>query len=352
MALSMKKPTIFPEFKRPYPIENQLRFIQRLSRLINNGYPLLDALEMMKWDKDMRKPAQVISEFLTSGKAIDFAFEQAGFSEKVLSYLYFSKSNGNLEQSLDRCYHMLQQQAKYTKKFQQTSRYPFILGVLLCIILFFVKTSVYPSFIQLFQSSQTSTTTTKMSILLIDILFNTSSILLAATFLSFPLWKMFKKKIWIGNQLKAFSKMPIYRSFLRMKVSFLFATHFSSLLQTGMPLKEALQVLARQKRLPVVRFYSKLMINDLEKGLRLPPLLSSLNFLEKELTSIFQKTSTNTVLQKDLNIYAEFLTERQEIQMKKLIGLIQPIFFIIIALLIMFVYLSIMLPMFQLIKTI
>ncbi|MDL4841559.1 competence type IV pilus assembly protein ComGB [Aquibacillus rhizosphaerae] len=334
------------------PIQEQHKFLSQLHRLLENGYTLTNALEVIQWDHRWVEKASSISNTLKQGKPLNQALFQANFDEKIVSFMYFAMAHGDLKTSLKQCCLMLQQQLDFIKKFKQSTRYPLVLFLLFIILLYFVKNSVYPSFIQLFSSTGQSSLFNKISISIIDILFNgifVGSIIVIGFFLY---WMVKKDKLDAEEQINIYKKIPIIRTFQRLNTTFLFSIHLSSLLYAGISLKQSLHILKANPNIPIISFYSDLLINELQKGHPLTSALPSCYLLENELSSIFQKNSNNDDLVVDLTMYAEFLMNYMEEKMKKIISLIQPIFFIVMAALIIFIYLSLMLPMFQLIQNI
>ena len=113
-----------------------------------------------------------------------------------------------------------------------------------------------------------------------------------------------------------------------------------------------LEQMMKQKKQPIISYYSSLMINLLIRRRHLSTLLSQFRFLEKPLTDIFQKNNNTETLEMDLMVYAEVLMEETERKIVRMMTYIQPVFFIIIGCFVLFIYLTLMWPMFQLIKTI
>jgi len=148
------------------------------------------------------------------------------------------------------------------------------------------------------------------------------------------------------------SALPVYRKITKLQTSFHFAIHFSTLLKTGMPYKDILDHMTEQKQLPVLSHYSLMIKKELTKGIPIASIISQFSLLEKQLTNIFQNTQNTGALEKDLTIFAELLTEEIERKTIKTITYIQPVFFSILAGFIMFIYITLMWPMFQLIQTI
>ncbi|WP_156290808.1 competence type IV pilus assembly protein ComGB [Oceanobacillus salinisoli] len=330
--------------------EEQLRFLQRLLRLLKNGYPILQALDKIKWDRHLSASASIVINALKNGDTIDQAFEKAHFHHTITSFLYFIRANNDLEGSLEKCINMFQQRMTNARKFKQILRYPLILFVIFSLLLYIIKQSVLPSFAETFQSE--SSTSINYSIMFIDFL-SSFLILSIIIFITLSLiWLLFKSYIPIEKSIQLYKKIPGYRDYLRMQSSYFFASHFSSLLKTGMSFKEILQHMSNQQKLPIISYCSKFITTQLNEGIHLSYALSRLSFLDRQLISIFQKDTDVQALEMDLSVYVEVLMEEMEMRTIKIFTLLQPIFFIIIGSFIIFIYVSLMWPMFQLIKTI
>lgn len=345
-------PKKFIKWKKVNLSENvQILFLRRMSRLLSSGYPLLKALQIIKWDKQLITPAETIIRSLKNGQSIDASFDHANFHQTITGYLSFVKSNGDLEGSIEKCLIMFESRIKYRNKFLQTARYPLILLCIFIILLYVIQLFVLPSFLDLFQSSAQASTYLVFSIFIIDFLFHAGMFFIVILMIGFAVWRICKNRISIGAQIKVIHSIPFYRKIVKLQTSFHFATHFSTLLKTGMPYKDILEHMAEQKQLPILSHYSLLMKEELTKGIPLFSLISQFSLLEKQLTAIFQNTQNTDALEKDLAIYAELLTEEVERRIMKTITYIQPVFFAIMAGFIMFIYITLMWPMFQLIKT-
>lgn len=238
------------------------------------------------------------------------------------------------------------------RKFQESVRYPLILLLVFAVLLYFVKQSVLPSFTDLFQNSAQTSSTIMLTMTFIDLTLTFLMLFSLILGTGFLLWRFQEKNINIENRIKLYSLLPVYRHYKRMEVSFLFASHLSSLLTTGLSMKEILENMAKQQKQPVLAYYASLLTSELSKGIYVTNLLASLPLIDNQISLIFQKNADKEALEKDLSIYAEFQTEEIHRKIMKAITYIQPIFFLILASLIIFIYMALMWPMFQLINTI
>lgn len=332
--------------------ETQLLFLKRLHRLLESGYSLLAALEVMKWDKLMYHIADKLILLLKRGYPIDKAFANVQFHGTIVSYLYFVRINGNLISSLDKSISMFEHRITYIKKFTQVIRYPIILFFVFIFLLLFLKQSVLPSFMELFQSSSDSSTTVLYSIVIIDIMSTIFIVCVMVVLLGTLFWHFYKRKVSTDKQISLYEKLPIYRSFKRMETSYYFATHMSMFLKAGLSIKDILKNMSEQEKLPILAYYAQLMTISLKSGYYIDHLLQSLSLMERQLATIFQKNNNTESLEQDLTTYADFLAENLEQKVLKIITFIQPVFFVTLACFIIFIYITLMWPMFQLIQNV
>lgn len=351
MALFQKN-NLIPSKRVKLKKETQLLYLSRLLRLLKNGYSLLEALEVMKWDKQMIEPTTIIVHALKDGKSLDEAFTDASFNPTITTYLYFVRANGDIQASLEKCIEMFNQRIEFAAKFQQTIRYPLILLVIFSILLYFIKNSILPSFAELFSANNETSSTLSLSLVAINVFGTVIWICLILTMITLVVWKFIKDKVSIEKQVTIYRKIPFYRSYKRVQTSFLFATHFSSLLKTGISIKDILTIMSKQTQLPILSYYSVLMTNELNSGKHISYLLSQTYLLEKQIAHIFQKNADSHALEKDLTVYAGMITEELHQKIIKAITYIQPVFFVLLAGFIVLIYVTLMWPMFQLIKTI
>jgi len=330
----------------------QLYFLERMERLLTNGYSVIDALDIMAWDKKLTPFTTMMKKTLRKGKPIDIAFKHSHFHHMIVSYLYFVRYNGNLLYSLTKCRTMFAKRLHYMNKLRQTLRYPLFLSFIFTAILIFLKRSILPSFQQLFQSSQTSTKYVSLSFLLIDSLTTICILFIVGAFIATFCWFVIRKQFPIEKEVRMYEKIPIVRSIIKLYTSLHMASHIAMFLQAGLSLKETVEQLKRQNQLVIVRFYAEKMAETLQKGLSLSPLLNELSLIDEPLAHIIEKNERVESLVKDLFAYSDFITDYLDRLIQRAITLIQPIFFAVLALLIIFVYLSLFIPMFQTIKSI
>jgi competence protein ComGB len=348
MALSLKR---LVRRENKLPEEIQLRFLNQLHRFLSNGYPLQQSLEALAWDKDLAHLASYFLTQLKQGEKLDVIFKQTGFHSTIYTFLYFVHANSNLINAIEKCTEIVEQRFKNTKKFRSTIRYPFLLLVIFMVMLIFINQEILPAFQLLLQSSEEALVTVTILKVLLDLIQYSLFISVFLSILFAMIWRRIREKIPIEEQIKFLKKIPIYHRYLTVQTSFQFATHFTSLLQAGLSLKEILQELKKQDHLPIISHYADLLTSNLERGFHISYCLEELYFIEKQLAVIFQKNANITILKKDLTLYSELLLEEMQRIIIRTLTVIQPIFYVVIGGFIIFIYFVLMWPMFQLINT-
>lgn len=352
MDLPIKRNYLSLKKVRILSMDEQNKFLIRLTRLLDQHYTLLDALIAMQWNPKWEKQAKLIVATLKEGNSLTAALEQARFDAKIISFIYFAMAHGDIKKALKQSIQLINQQLFLLRKFKQAMRYPIVLFIMFVFLLYFIKTAVYPSFIQLFSTTTYTSDLTIYSVKLINILFNLFLFGLIIVAVVAIYWTFSKKNLPIETKISLYLRIPVGNRFIRSHTTFLFSIHLSSLLEAGLSLKESFEILSQQQQLPVLRYYCDILMQGLERGQAISRILPSCKLLEYDIIAIFQKNVTNDLLIKDLKMYADFLLELVEVKTKKIITRIQPIFFIVMAVSIIFIYLSLLLPMFQLINTI
>lgn len=351
MDLLMKKHLNFFN-RRKLSEQTQLTFIKQLYRLLTNGYSLLDALYMFQYDKRLNNLSSRLIKHLKSGMTFDEAFKKEEFHHTVTTLLYFAHLHGDLNDSLKKCIVMLEQRINAFRKFQQVIRYPIILFIFFIGLLISIKQTVLPSFINLYQSHGSVSSVLNFSIFFINIFFSSIFLLLIFILLFGLFWLFYQRKTPVEQLLQLYNKIPLLRRYMTLKISYQFAVHLSSLLKTGLSPVKVLDIMSKQQEVPIVSHLAKHAMEQLLQGFNLSEAVDSLLFMDEQFAYILRKNLNIETLEADLNMYIDMSQEKIHDRIMKTINLIQPVVLFIIASFIIFLYVTLMWPMFQLIQTI
>ncbi|MUV39650.1 ComG operon protein [Lentibacillus sp. JNUCC-1] len=330
---------------------DQLRFLKRLARLMELGYPLIQALETLQADEQFRSMTIRIKLTLKNGGTLDQALVNERFPGLVTSFVFFARNGGRLVESIQKGSVLYEHQLAQQKTLRSTSRYPLILLVSFLILFFFIKRFLLPSFTQIFETASDSSAAQYALFVINALSYGLIGIMVCASGV-FIVWRVLIPRLHIKQQLNLIRRIPGYRNYVRMQTSFNFASHVGSLLESGLPIKDVFQIIASQKQLPILSHYSVKMTRELTKGVLPSEILKQMPFIYHNLAVLFQKNVDSETLVKDLAVYAEFLTEDMHRKTIRMIAMIQPAVFLMLACFIILTYVALMAPMLDLIKTI
>ncbi|WP_058307462.1 competence type IV pilus assembly protein ComGB [Gracilibacillus massiliensis] len=330
---------------------DQYRILYRFEQLLKNGYSLNDVIDILKWEKQLRPLLQEMEDLLYRGESFVDTLEKTHFNQEVIHFLKIAVHHGNLTYGLQQCCQILQQRIQFTTKLKKLSRYPLFLFLFFFIILYFMKTTIFPSFTQLLGANQDVSSVFHTAEIVINTVFYGTIICVIAGLLLFVFTVLFKNALSIESKIKLILNIPIYNRYSKMRTTYLLATHLASLFQSGLTMRDSLQVIKSEQHQTIINHYGMLISDHLAQGYSYATIFPQCQLLEDQLTKIMTKDRNQTQLQKELTLYADHLIQQIEMYLKKWITLLQPILLSILALFVVFVYLSLMLPMFDYIQT-
>lgn len=339
-------------YKYFFPIEKQLQYLKHVHFLMSHGYSFKDALDHLYYNTDYEAQTKEIITAFKRGDPLDKAFEHAMFHHSIVAYLQFSHAHESMIDSIKNCVDMVEYRLSYIEKLKKTIRYPLFLLIIIVLLLISLNRYVLPMFLDLFQSHASSSKTLLLSISFIEFITTFFLVLLLILFIFSFIWKKYKPQIPIETQLNIYKKIPFYRSFLTLYTSYYLVTYISMYLKASLPMREVVKQLKSHDRLTILAYYGEEIDMQLEAGQSLATAVNQLYFIDRHTKGIFSRSMDQSSFEKDLSVYAVFLGEKIRNKLVKIIQFIQPVIFSIVAFFIIFVYLTLMIPMYQLIQTI
>ncbi|PXW91659.1 competence-related pilin export protein ComGB [Streptohalobacillus salinus] len=331
-------------------LDQQLHFIEVLGQLLQQHYSINQALIIIQWQKQYQPLAQSLSLALTNGIRFDVALNQTGFHHQIVSFVHFALIHGNLTEAFVESTALIKQQLRIQQSFKKTMRYPLILIMSFLLMLFFTQHYVYPNFQQLYQTNQVESSLLTLSTQAVDIVFNllviSAYLLIAGTIFIL----LSKRLLKTAKQLAMLSRIPIVFPLLRYYFSFMLATHIGALLESKLSIKECFVALTEKQSTNYFAFITNRLEQALSNGSSLDFAVLNETFLTEDLYQIFKKQEPHPQLKRDLTAYTRLLLDQLTQAVDRKLTMIQPIVFVTIAVSIVLVYLSILLPMLDMIQ--
>lgn len=340
--------------KRKVKLEPFLIFNQQFLTLIKAGLPILGSLQMLgKIQKNAQFATQLedVASRVKTGEALSAAFEaQGGFPVMYNTTLLAGERSGNLQEVLERYVNFQKVSLTFRKKLTASLIYPSVLMTLVIGLMIFMLTVVVPQFAVLYDQMGSKLPGMTLGLLALGKWLHNNI-----------LW-LFLGALGIGLIVYRFAitergrdfvdgfrvSLPVFGSiWLKYQVA-LFARTLSTLLTGGLPLVPSLETAARaisSRRVSKAIFTS---IGTVREGKSLADSLISTGVFPNLAAEMIQVGEQTGALPQMLNSVAEFFEEDVATALTAALALIEPAILIVMGVVVVFILISLYLPIFSL----
>ncbi len=343
--------------RRKVKLEPFLIFNQQFLTLIRAGLPILGSIQMLgKIQKNAALSGQLddVANRVKRGEALSAAFEaQSGFPLMYTTTLLAGERSGNLPEVLDRYVNFQKVALTLRKKLVGSLIYPGVLLTLVCCLLTFMFTVVVPQFAQLYDQLGS-----KLPALTIDLLtfgkFMQHNILwLALALLTITIvgyrFSITERGRDTVDGVRV--KLPVFgKIWIKYQVA-LFARTLSTLLTGGLPLVPSLETAAKSISSRRVSKAVMASVTTVSEGKSLAESLTRTKVfpgLASEMITVGEQTGA---LPQMLNSVAEFFEEDVATALAAALALIEPAILVVMGVVVVFILISLYLPIFSLGQT-
>lgn len=291
--------------------------------------------------KRQRLALLAINQRLIQGKS--FANSLQPFVGADLYYqLLLAEKHGELSRILTEIGTLLITKQRQRQKLHRLLQYPLLLLFLLGALMVGLSIYVFPKL----NSWQTGTVAIKWTRLKEVSIFLLCFASLAGT--SWGIHAVLRWRSFNADQRAAWlCGLPLIGRCYCLYYGYYLSTTLATLLQCGLSLKEILAVIDQFAPRSLLHCLGKLLQDELDSGSDVKTLVSSRPYLPNELVILADKGTTMDQLGADLMALGKIYFQRLLAQLEELLSFVQPVIFIIIAVVIVALYLSILLPIYQ-----
>jgi type IV pilus assembly protein PilC len=340
--------------RRKVKLETFLIFNQQFLTLNRAGLPILSSLQMLaKNQKNSHFASQLddVAARVKTGEALSAAFEaQSGFPVMFTTSLLAGERSGNLQEVLERYVTFQRISLTFRKKLVASLIYPGVLVTLISGLMFFMFAFVVPQFALLYDQMGSKLPAMTMELLSFGKFLNHNLlwILLIALGSAFGGYRFA-----ITERGRDFIdgfrvRLPILgKIWLKYQVA-LFSRTLSTLLTGGLPLVPSLETAARSISSRRVSKAVMVSISTVREGKSLAEALTNTGVfpdLASEMITVGEQTGA---LPQMLNSVAEFFEEDVATALAAALTLIEPAILIIMGAVVLFILISLYLPIFSL----
>lgn len=335
-------------------LEQDGDFLARLATLLEQGFSIETAISYLTISSPKQaKRYSTVLHHLQEGNSFQEALKQAGFPNFIFAPIYYAAEHGYFTKTLAECGKLLRKRAEQEKTLKKTFQYPLILFVTVIVVFFLLRVFLLPKFDLLFSqiSDQKNLSTTFVFFLLKQLPLILFSLVMLIFLTALFIMRRSKRQT-AFERAKAFARIPIFSSFIRIHYSQLFARECGYLLKSGLSVQKTLTLFVSPDAPSFFQEIGKRLVTSIEKGLPFATSVSKLKLFESELIAIIQHGEQNATIADELLFYYELCYQKSIAKTEKLFGYIQPFAFLVIGILIISIYLSILFPMFNMVDQI
>ncbi|MCM2675016.1 competence type IV pilus assembly protein ComGB [Alkalicoccobacillus plakortidis] len=334
---------------------NKLELAKRLIRigqLLKQGYSMEAALSFIALHVNEQAQEQLknVQLDLQNGVRIHEAFLHLELPADILSFIYFYEEQGEVAEGLIQAGIVFEGREKTKVQIHKLLRYPLVLGLAGIMVLVIVQQFIVPHFQKLFVSMDSNPPV--LTAFFFGFLENLPLLVLVLLVIIIGLYIYYRTKIKPLSahvKINKLLKNRILSGFTRRILTYYFSLQLGRLLEGGMSIQNALSVFEQQTHLPFFQHEAVLMKAELQQGESLDQMLLNRAYFSKDLSFVVENGNRTGYMASDLQNYSQILFADLEESLKKCLALLQPVFFIGMGGFIFVVFLSVMLPMFEMI---
>ena len=342
-------------FRRPrVKTDSLLMFCQEMAALLKAGLPLLQGLEIMlerQSDLTFRRSLTTVRDKIKTGISLSDAFKAEGeyYPTIFSSTLLAGERSGNLEAVIRRFVQYLRLTQAMKKKAVAAAVYPAVLLVLMVGLVAFLVVVVIPRFKDFFENLGGELPLPTRIILAISgfVIGNFVLIVLGVTgaVVGATIWYRREQSKLLVDGLML--KVPVLGPMVRMYATSQLARTLSTLLAGGLPLLSALGVAAQSIGNRAMAAAVAGGASHIREGRSLTVALDATQLVDGLAIEMVKVGEQTGALADMLNTLAEFYDQEMETRLAAVMGLVEPLLLVIMAIVVAGMLIAFYLPMFQ-----
>lgn len=351
----MKLPTLTSILFRVTPLDI-LFFTKHLAVMLKSGIPLAESIQTLRDQSKnitFKKILSGVYSNVENGQTLETALSKQGvFSSFYVSLIAIGERSGKLEESLDYLALQLKKSYDFQKKIQGATLYPKLIMAATVIMGIFISLFVLPNLVDLFKSLDVELPLgTKILLFVADIMKRFGIVIVAAFIGAGILISLILKTPKVKPRWQKFVlSLPYIGSLNQNMEMTTFCRNMGIMLKSGLTITESLKTQFNATENLIYKDYLSGLLKSIEKGKKLSEELLSSKY--KYIPAIVPKmigVGEDTGKLEDVFLYlGDFFEEDVDDTTKNLSNILEPVLLLVIGLVVAFVSLAIISPIYQL----
>ena len=346
-------------FKKKVKKKDLALFCRQFYTMISAGLGIVPCLEILvaqTQNKTFKNAIADTYEEVQKGSTLSQSMKLHidVFPAILISMVEAGEVSGNLDTIMLRMAEHFEKENKIENKVKAAMVYPAVLAVVSVAVVVFMLVFIMPTFVGMFQGSGTELPG------LTQMLINASNslktywyiyvgIIITIVF-GFSMYKKTQEGKRLFDSLKL--RLPIVKGTSTMLATSRFTRTLSTLLSSGIPLIQAMEIVSRVVSNSVIEERLLSGIENIRKGVSLSRTVKDVGIFPPMVDSMVRIGEESGSLDDMLYKTADFYDEEVEASIQRLTSMIEPLMIVVMGLAIGFLVIAMYLPMFDMMKTV
>ncbi|MDR1713521.1 MAG: type II secretion system F family protein [Coriobacteriales bacterium] len=328
-------------------------FCRQLAAMLSSGIMLIRAITIMSQRNlkpHIKKVYLALMADLQKGSTLSEAMARRGraFPELLINMMRAGENTGRLDVTAEKMAVTYDKQHRLDSKVRSAVTYPMILVVLIISVVLILFTFVLPQFMGLFENMELPLPT-RIVMGISDFLKSHGLVLLVGIIIAAALLVALFRQPAPRRALDRLKlRLPGFGHLLKTIYTARFARTLSSLYVSGISMIQALTVAKSTIGNKYIESQFDQVVEHLGNGRSLSQALSGVDGFEPKLQSTVLIGEESGTLEKMLEAVADQYDYDSEMASQRLVTMIEPILIVVMAAIVLFVIISVLMPIYQL----
>ncbi len=346
-------------FKAKVKLKDLAVFCKQMSTMLHAGMPLIESLSVIRDQSDnkrLREVANDMMEHVQKGDILSSSMHAHSdvFPKILISMVETGELSGNLDDVLEKMAEHYTKENKIQSQVKGAMIYPMVIGIVAITAVIILLTFVMPTFISMFENTGSELPAItrlllKISEFLRSYWYIMLAIIIGIIFFIRRSLKTDKGKLFFDETLL---KVPAIKGPVAKIATSRFTRTLSMLLASGVPLLDSLKSAAAGTNNAVVIKGIEEVADNVRKGIALSALLKEIKVFPPMMMSMVKIGEESGSLEEMLDKSAEFYEEELDEAIARLTSMIEPAMIIFMAVVVGFIVVAMMMPMFDIFSAI
>lgn len=340
-------------FKPRVKVKDLAVFCRQFSIVLEAGVPIANALDVLReqtTNGTLRECLDDVYDNIQKGIALSNAMRQHPriFPEMLINMVEAGEISGQLDLVFKRMAIQFEKENKLNQKIRGALTYPIIVTVVAIAVIMILMVAVVPTFVKVLADFDVEMPIYTRILIAVSGFFKSfwfiilgALIVIGAGIAYFS--RTYEGKIFFGTLA---IKLPVIRGVTRNIMTARLTRTLGTLMSSGVLLIQAMEVVQKVLGNQVIREKIDGVIEEIKKGRGLTAPLAALNYFPPMVISMIRIGEESGNLDFALDKSADFYDEEVEASLAMLTSFIEPAIIIFLALVVGFIVLSVLTPMF------